>query len=1445
MKYILLTLLLFIVCCQSVLFAQSGTPSISEYKSFDKIPSPDAASLGKYGQIPVSLYTGQANIQIPLYTIHEKGINIPIGLIYNATGNKVNQNAGWTGLGWTLPVGAITRKKSGEADDCYGGTLTSDGGDVRFRTGYYLRTLFNQYHQNDRYVPPGFHLPNIDLGITDWATTGNVDNGNYLAWQVDRDPDEFTFNFNGISGSFFLDGTNKWQVKSDENTHFTVESEFSSLTSGGIPFFSKFKITDASGNVYVFGGDETAIEHSWPESLKVDPNSAPSWISLNSADDDHSVANANNYLHAAMSWFLKEIILPNGQKIEFNYEKKGRFVTQNLLYGSVNPSNINPTDEYSKTYGDITYLKNIVTENQNISFTSSLANDLSDAFSSTGTPEKTTKYKLDLISIYKQGATIPTKTINLNYIENANERLKLNRVTIDNNQIYNLTYNPSLLPSSYISAQTDHWGYFNNGSQVNLFLSQYKSTPPNSLLTTWSNSKTPNGTYAQAEILTSIEYPTKGKSSFYYEGNDYSKVATQYPFGIDNTTGFGGGVRISKIVNEPLNGPVETKEYFYVNDYLNNDLTSSGVLDSYTYYGGNYNSNLNWFNFQNISLTGTGQSVRYSTVTEKHDGGFTVYKYSNYDNGYQDSPAVTQSGTLGFDRNLNQFNSLELERGKLLLQTDYNSLKQSVHTIQNLLNDAPDRFNKAIRAIGVGLTGGAVLPTYLYTNHAAYLHYYYTPYIKKTVETFMYSNNVSTTTEYVYDSSYNLLKQVKLTDSKGNQVSTYFNYPFDVAGANYIKYLSITTTPIAFLKAKHMIGMPVEQISTIKRNDVENITAIKLNTFKGISFQSLDNTTIASVIPNTLYLDKTRPILKSNYNNYAVTDINETEQDIIDAVMEPRITYSKYDAKANLAEIDNVRGNINKVQSNTSQIWGYNFQYVIAQITNASVNDVFHQNFEETEGNSSLNDAHTGHKSKTGGYSTTLTGLDAGSYILSYWTKSGSLWVYQESIVNVTGTSYPIGLSGQIDDVRFYPVAAQMITYTYDPLIGITSMTDAKGMTTTYEYDSFQRLMNVKDKDGNIVKNYSYNYSSSGNGQSTVYKSAATSITLPPVCQAGYTAGPAVTYTVSSGTYTSTISQADADSKAQADLNANGQAYANANGTCTPLAIIYAKISVENTKQGGRFVNGDVMVRFYADAACTQPFSAKNMVVYYKQVQTAASDGAVRGTQNFTVTCTGVVATLSSQAITQALDPNFVVSDYYSYYLTAGAYQDANPGGGGPPPPPTIYKSAPTSVALAPVCQSGFTPGPAVTYALSSGAYTSSISQADADSKAQADLNANGQAYANAHGTCTPPSGTYARISVENIKQGGRFVTGNVVVRFYSDAAGTQPLSVSNIVVNYKRIQTKASTGAVQGTQNFTFTCNGNTVTLASGAPVQDLDPNFAVSSNYDYSLTAGVYQII
>ncbi|MEO1010890.1 MAG: RHS repeat domain-containing protein [Bacteroidota bacterium] len=56
------------------------------------------------------------------------------------------------------------------------------------------------------------------------------------------------------------------------------------------------------------------------------------------------------------------------------------------------------------------------------------------------------------------------------------------------------------------------------------------------------------------------------------------------------------------------------------------------------------------------------------------------------------------------------------------------------------------------------------------------------------------------------------------------------------------------------------------------------------------------------------------------------------------------------------------------------------------------------------------------------------------------------------------------------------PPGALMTSYTYDPLIGMTSMTNPRGYTTYYEYDDFNRLQAVKDAQGNRMTDYQYHY---------------------------------------------------------------------------------------------------------------------------------------------------------------------------------------------------------------------------------------------------------------------------------------------------------------------------------------------------------------------------------
>ena len=113
----LVILLLNIPVFSGVTYAQ-GTDNYNVDMPSMPYLSPEAASLGKYGDIPVSEYTGVPQIEIPLHTVKSGNLELPITLSYHASGIKVQQEATWVGLGWDLMAGGcINRIISGEYDE--------------------------------------------------------------------------------------------------------------------------------------------------------------------------------------------------------------------------------------------------------------------------------------------------------------------------------------------------------------------------------------------------------------------------------------------------------------------------------------------------------------------------------------------------------------------------------------------------------------------------------------------------------------------------------------------------------------------------------------------------------------------------------------------------------------------------------------------------------------------------------------------------------------------------------------------------------------------------------------------------------------------------------------------------------------------------------------------------------------------------------------------------------------------------------------------------------------------------------------------------------------------------------------------------------------------------------------------------------------------------------
>lgn len=89
------------------------------------------------------------------------------------------------------------------------------------------------------------------------------------------------------------------------------------------------------------------------------------------------------------------------------------------------------------------------------------------------------------------------------------------------------------------------------------------------------------------------------------------------------------------------------------------------------------------------------------------------------------------------------------------------------------------------------------------------------------------------------------------------------------------------------------------------------------------------------------------------------------------------------------------------------------------------------------------------------------------------------LWGYDDRylMAEVKNATYStvqaamIALSNDVDALRTYPTLANSMvtTWTYKPLVGVTSQTDPSGMTTYYDYDGLGRLKEVYRYEGNVV----------------------------------------------------------------------------------------------------------------------------------------------------------------------------------------------------------------------------------------------------------------------------------------------------------------------------------------------------------------------------------------
>jgi YD repeat-containing protein len=327
------------------------------------------------------------------------------------------------------------------------------------------------------------------------------------------------------------------------------------------------------------------------------------------------------------------------------------------------------------------------------------------------------------------------------------------------------------------------------------------------------------------------------------------------------------------------------------------------------------------------------------------------------------------------------------------------------------------------------------------------------------------NKSVVSITSKAYHPDY--LQVTEMKSSKSNNFEEYvqkIKYPF-----SYANNPNATGNPIGSYSAlntllqSNILSQPVEELSLVRKTDGSNerVTAGKYSTFK------INPSNASQIVPDQIFLLETNAAIPSA----AFKETNLNNVMLVDERYKARITFGEYDSDGNLLDVSKSDDN------HLVYIWGYNNAIPIAEVVNASRKNVFHTSFEEDNTGIVSNDAKTGVKSKQAGYTLNLSNLDPGNYVLTYYQKNNGVW--EQQLVNITvgnAGTYNTTFNTQIDEVRFYPVNAMMTTYTHEPLVGITSVTDVNGMTTYYVYDDFMRLILIRDNDANIVKSFNYNY---------------------------------------------------------------------------------------------------------------------------------------------------------------------------------------------------------------------------------------------------------------------------------------------------------------------------------------------------------------------------------
>jgi Family of unknown function (DUF5977) len=1226
-------------------------------------PSPNASAIGKFGDIPVSNYTGIPRIDVPVYSISTGDLQLPVLLSYHAGGIKVDEIASNAGLGWALNSGGmISRTVRGLPDESQFGYL-NNGIDID-------NVAFLSSQQQ------GVLLENINNNL------------------IDLQPDVYNYSFFGKGGKFIIDRVTRKGYLLNNNEKINIQWNLD----------GSWLITDASGIKYYFGAyNGVAVTER----------------SIVTQQGRANVASINY----PSAWPLVRAEDLKANTIQFNYQDYSSTYclanqeTKTLLYYvDGNPANgCDPFNAQTASWDEYEIqgkkISSIVWKNGSLNFaySSTARLDLTSTdnilASITVTNNSNPSGQVTKFVFFHSYFT-PVSTVVSSYCAgSANGKLRLDKILqmgSDNTQSqppHEFFYEDGIPVIN--SKSQDHWGYYNGQVNNTTVPKMFIINGYQNLISLDGAIRIPNLFSAKAGTLTKIKYPTGGQSEFTYELHDafmkdfnfegtndvtyiqYASVAkssmTTVPvatsaFTVSGpynpaTQKAGFFVNISVVLNgtcdpsirggggggcggtayiQPVPGTPGSTWQFGNTGNLSGTITQSVFLENGSYQlilegdnsiaalninscnvkgpdpsifdaSGNYNKPIGGLRIKKISsLDGTGKKlvVNYKYRKENTPASSSGVLVSSPGYGYLTSVTgpvvngifntcylynrtssskvplgITQGSHIGYSfveitkgeegvapntgKSTNSYTtandfpdlytavfpfppatSYDMRRGLLLESKDYkfdNGIYTLVNYAKNIYTNMDARWSKSNPGViianqGVNSLGKSfVTKTFQDVSKWVWLN-------EQISRVYSSGSYVETSIKTFYDNTAHLQPtKIEKTLSDGSKEITYLKYAADFSDAESDQ------VTIDMKGSKHIHNAAIQKT-------ISKMTGVTENATSGQVIKYANN--LNAILPvENIFLETLTPL---NINDPLAFPkyLPVTGYDGVKFKRRGVYTYDSY-------------GNLISQQKESdmkqSYIWDYNSTYPVAQVSNALQSDIAYTSFEaDGKGNWAFTGtlvpdpaAPTGKRvyDLASGSITRSIGT-AGNYIVSYWSKPGTRnvnsttvttgrsinnWTYNEHKVTlVAGGTVTVNGSGMIDELRLYPEKALVTTMTYEPLIGITSQCDANNRINYYDYDVFNRLILIRDQDKNAVKKICYNYAGQPESCGPVtYSNVVKSGTFTRNnCSAGYIGG-SVTYSVPAGTYTSNVSQADADQLAQNDVNANGQNNANVNGTCT------------------------------------------------------------------------------------------------------------------------------------------------------------------------------------------------------------------------------------------------------------------------------------------------------